>query len=209
MMGPHAMNYLNEDILDASWFTTPESLLECCVGLMIGTELIWSDMKKAGPQIIVTTITESIGTFLVVSLVFGIIFYMTGVPVYLALMFGGIALATAPAPSLSVVNEFKTKGPVTKTLIPMAALDDLVGALVFFLVIAFVSASISTAGIPVPFVMLLVFLPVFIGIFTGFIAGKLMRRAGTDELRLLVMLGMLLVSAGIGFAVNGFMIPRC
>ena len=39
----------------------------------------------------------------------------------------------------------------------------------------------------------------------AFFCGKLMRRAGTDELRLLVMLGMLLVSAGIGFAVNGFM----
>lgn len=205
IMGPHAMDFLNEDILGASWFTTAESLLECCVGLMIGTELIWSDMKKAGPGIIVTTITESLGTFLVVSLVFGIIFYFSGIPIYLAFMFGGIALATAPAPSLSVVNEFKTKGPVTKTLIPMAALDDLVGALVFFLIIAFVSASISDSGVPVPVVLLPVFMPVFIGIFTGYIAGKLMRCAGNEELRLTIMLGMMLVSAGIGFAVNGFL----
>ena len=35
---------------------------------------------------------------------------------YLALLFGGIALATAPAPSLSIVNEFRASGPVTKTL---------------------------------------------------------------------------------------------
>ena len=163
VMGPHALGLLEDSLLDAPWFNTVESLLECTVGLMIGTELIWSQMKRAGKQILVTTITESLGTFLVVSLVFGIIFWVTDVPIYLAFLFGGIALATAPAPSLSVVNEFKTSGPVTKTLIPMAALDDLVGALVFFLVVAFVSAHLSTAGVPVPVVLFLVFLPVLIG----------------------------------------------
>lgn len=60
-------------------------------------------------------------------------FYFTNIPLYLAVIFGGIALATAPAPALSVVREFKTDGPVTKTLIPMAALDDMVGVVVFLL----------------------------------------------------------------------------
>ena len=175
IMGPHALGLLGNSLLDAPWFNTVESLLECVVGLMIGTELLWSKMKKSGKQILVTTITESLGTFLVVSLVFGIIFWFTGVPLYLAFFFGGIALATAPAPSLSVVKEFRTSGPVTKTLIPMAALDDLVGALVFFLVVAFVSAHISTQGIPVPVILFLVFLPVLIGIVTGFLTGKLLR----------------------------------
>ena len=205
MMGPHALGLLGDSLLDAPWFNTVESLLECIVGLMIGTELIWSQMKKAGKQILVTTITESLGTFLVVSLVFGIIFWVTGVPIYLAFLFGGIALATAPAPSLSVVNEFKTSGPVTKTLIPMAALDDLVGALVFFLVVAFVSAHLSAAGIPVPVVLFLVFLPVLIGIVTGLIAGKMLRHTKTKNSTLSVMLAMLLTTAGIGFAINNML----
>ena len=205
IMGPHALGLLGSSLLDAPWFNTVESLLECVVGLMIGTELIWSQMKKAGKQILVTTITESLGTFLVVSLVFGIIFLATDIPVYLAFLFGGIALATAPAPSLSVVNEFKTSGPVTQTLIPMAALDDLVGALVFFLVVAFVSAHLSTTGIPVPVVLFFVFLPVLIGIVTGFLTGKMLRHAKTRNGTLAIMLVMLLVSAGIGFAINNML----
>lgn len=205
IMGPHALNLLGNSLLDAPWFNTVESLLECIVGLMIGTELIWSHMKKAGKQILVTTITESLGTFLIVSLVFGIIFRATDIPIYLAFLFGGIALATAPAPSLSVVNEFKTSGAVTRTLIPMAALDDLVGALVFFLVIAFVSAHLSTAGIPVPVVLFLVFLPVLIGIVTGFLTGKMLRHTKTRNSTLAVMLAMLLASAGIGFAINNML----
>ena len=201
-IGPHALNLLNGSVLDSTRFDVSESVLECVFGLMIGTEMIWKEMKKAGPSILITTITESLGTFAVVSLVFGVIFAVTGVPVYLALLFGGIALATAPAPSLSVVNDLKTDGPVTRTLIPMAALDDLVGALVFFLIAALVSANLSAEGIPVAVVLLLVLLPIVIGIVTGFAAGKLLQRTKTPGSTLAVMLAMLLVSAGIGFAVN-------
>ena len=45
-----------------------------------------------------------------------------------------IAFATAPAPALSIVNEFHAKGPVTDTLLPMTILDDVVGIAVFFTV---------------------------------------------------------------------------
>lgn len=159
VMGPHALGWMSDALLNATWYQTIENILECTVGLMIGTELIWKKMKKAGKQIIVTTVTESLGTFCVVSIVFGVLFWSAGVPVYLAFIFGGIALATAPAPSLSIVNEMKTSGPVTKTLIPMAALDDLVGALVFFTVIAFVTANISTQSISMGWILFLVFLP--------------------------------------------------
>ena len=205
VIGPHALGLLGSSVLDSQWFGVLDSILECTFGLMIGTELIWKQMKTAGPQILITTITESLGTFLVVSLVFGVIFWSSGIPLYLAFMFGGIALATAPAPSLSVVNDLKTSGPVTRTLIPMAALDDLVGALVFFLVIALVSAHISTAGIPVSMVLFLVFLPVLIGILTGFITGKMLQHTKTPASTLTVMLIMLLVSAGIGFAINSML----
>ena len=114
VMGPHALGLMSDTLLNAPWYQTIENILECTVGLMIGTELIWQKMKKAGKQIIVTTVTESLGTFCVVSIVFGVLFWSAGVPVYLAFIFGGIALATAPAPSLSIVNEMKTSEPVTK-----------------------------------------------------------------------------------------------
>ena len=205
VMGPYAVNLLSNAVLNASWFVVTEKLLECTVGLMIGTELIWRQMKKAGKQILVTTVTESLGTFLVVSLVFGILFRVSGIPIYLAFVFGGIALATAPAPSLSIVNEMKTSGPVTRTLIPMAALDDLVGALVFFLVIALVSANLSAQDISVAAVLFLVFLPVLLGIVTGALAGLLMRHTHTARSTLATMLLMLLASAGLGFFINSLL----
>lgn len=101
------------------------------MGLMLGTEMVWKRMKSYGKQVLVITHTESLGTFVVVSAAFCTIFYLTGVPVFLGLIFGGIALATAPAPALSIVTEYHTDGPVTKTLIPLAVLDDVAAIAVF------------------------------------------------------------------------------
>ena len=139
ILGPHALSLVNNELLNAVWYQSIMHVLECAVGLMIGTELVWRKIKKSGRSIIITTLTQSLGTFLLVSLVFGLVFYFSHIPLYLAFLFGGIALATAPAPALSIVREFKTKGPVTSTLIPMAALDDIVGCIVFFSTMAIVA----------------------------------------------------------------------
>ena len=101
ILGPHAVSLVDQELLDAAWYQTIIHVLECAVGLMIGTELVWNKIKKSGRSIIIT-LTQSLGTFLLVSLVFGIVFAFTGVPLYLAFLFGGIALATAPAPALSI-----------------------------------------------------------------------------------------------------------
>lgn len=138
---------------------------------MIGTELVWKKLRRSGKAIVITTVTQSVGTFLFVSLVFGIVFYTQDIPLYLAFLFGGIALATAPAPALSIVREFKTKGPVTNTLIPMAALDDIIGCIIFFTAIAIVAGNLSAGELPAYMIALVVLLPLLIGAATGFLAG--------------------------------------
>lgn len=207
ILGPHAAGLLDASVLDAGWYHVVESTLECTVGLMIGTELLWGKMKRAGKQIIVTTLTESVGTFLVVSVVFGVIFWIEGLPVYLAFIFGGIALATAPAPSLSIVSDMKTAGPVTDTLIPMAALDDLVGALIFFTVIALVTARVSAEEVSVALILIMVFLPVLVGAFIGFFTGKMLQKASSQKSSVLIVIGMILVSSGVGLLLNNVVLP--
>ena len=207
VLGPHAAGLLSAHLMESGWYEVTESLLECTVGLMIGTELIWSQMKKTGKQIVVMTVIESVGTFLVVSLVFSLICIFTGLPVYLAFLFGGIALATAPAPSLSIVNEMRTSGPVTSTLIPMAAMDDLVGALVFFLVIAVVTARTSTRQIPVFVVVLLVFFPVILGAAIGFLTGKLLCRIHSPKSSVIATSAMILGSTAAGLILNWYVLP--
>ena len=85
----------------------------------------------------------------------------------------------------------------------MAALDDLVGALVFFIVIAFVSAHISTADIPVFLIILLVFTPVIVGVIIGLIFALIIKKISSNNTSLVTFFIGLLVSAMIGFVVNG------
>ena len=207
VLGPHALGLVDQALLDAEWYNVAESVMECTAGLMIGTELVWKRMRRSGAQIVVMTLAESLGTFVCVAAVFAAIFAFTGTPLYLALVFGGIALATAPAPSLSIVAEMKTAGPVTGTLIPMAVLDDLVAALVFFLVMAGVTAAVSEAEVSVAGILFLVFLPVLIGAVTGAAAGLLLRRLRGRAASLCVMLAMLLATAALGLWLNSAVLP--
>ena len=207
ILGPHAFSLIDSNILEAGWYESIVHILECAVGLLIGTELVWSKIKKSGKQIIVTTLTQSLGTFVFVSLVFGVIFYFMNIPLYLAVIFGGIALATAPAPALSVVREFKTDGPVTKTLIPMAVLDDMVGVIVFFSVISIVASGISEQSLPVYMILLVVLLPIIIGVVTGVPSGFLLKKERSKAATLGILFLTLLITAGVGFIFNTYIMP--
>lgn len=208
ILGPHAFGVVNDAVLNAHWYEPIMHILECVVGLLIGTELVWKKIKKSGKQIIITTLTQSLGTFFVVSLVFGVVFYFVRFPIYLAFIFGGIALATAPAPALSIVREFKTGGPVTKTLIPMAALDDMVGVIVFFSTISIISANLSEQKLPAYMILLVVLLPIIIGIVVGLLAGVVLKRERSTKVTVLLLSATILISAGVGFIFNDLVLPK-
>lgn len=208
ILGPHALSLVDQQILDARWYETIVHILECGVGLMIGTELVWNKIKRSGKAIVITTLTQSLGTFLVVSLVFSIVFYVSYIPVYLAFIFGGIPLATAPAPALSIVREFKTNGPVTKTLIPMAALDDIVGCIVFFITMAVVASSLSAGDLPAYMIALVILLPLLIGIAAGLLADFVLKKERSKSATLLLLIALILLASGLGFAFNTLVLPR-
>lgn len=208
VLGPHALKLLDASVLEAGWFEGGVRILECGVGLMIGTEIIWRDIKKSGSQIIVTTLTESLGTFFIVTGVFAVVFLITDIPLYLAVIFGGIALATAPAPSLSIVREFKTEGPVTRTLIPMAALDDIVGVVIFFTVLSVVSAQISAQAMPIWVIVLTPILPLILGALVGIPAGFVLKKDMKPKISLAVLLIFILLAALAGFLCNRYLMPE-
>lgn len=205
ILGPHALKLMPHTLMDGAGYQAIVHVLECAVGLMIGTELVWSRMKKYGKALIITTLTQSLGTFAFVSAVFAIVFAVSGIPIYLAFIFGGIALATAPAPALSIVREFQTDGPVTKTLIPMAALDDMVGVVVFFTTIAIVARKVTGGGMPIYMIPVMIFLPLLIGTVTGVPAGFLLKKEHSKPMTLFILVGMILVTAFIGFICNTYL----
>lgn len=199
VFGPYLVGIVGLEIMDSVWYKCVVSVFECCAGLMIGTEIIFKKIKAYGKQVIGITFMQSIGTFLFVSLCFSIVFLVTDLPIYLAFIFGGIALATAPAPALSIVDEFRTKGPVTRTLIPLAAIDDIIGVAVFFTVISIVSVTVVGGSVSVISMVLMLLLPFIIGICVGLPCGFLLKKIKSKGWMLPLLLVFLLGSVGIGY----------
>ena len=202
LFGPHTLGLMPQQVLDAVWYKTVIMWMQFAFGLMLGTELVWKELKSCGKGLVVTTLTQSLGTFIVFTLVFGVVFLTADVPVYLAFLLGGIALATAPAPALSIVNEFHARGPVTNTLLPMAVLDDMIAVMVFFTVNSAVASSVSGGSVPLYMIPVMVLLPVIIGLVTGFPAGWLLKKAKGKVQTLVVLLVGITLTVGIGWFVN-------
>ncbi|MGN0534991.1 MAG: cation:proton antiporter [Eubacterium sp.] len=202
LLGPHAAGLLPQAALDEKWYQLIIMWMQCAFGLMLGTELVWKKIKSYGKALIVTTLSQSLGTFFLVTLVFAIVFLITDIPVYLAFVFGGIALATAPAPALSIVSEFHTKGPVTDTLLPMAVLDDMVGIVVFFTVNSVISGFVSGGSVPLYMIPVMILLPLVIGVVTGFPVGFILKKIRNRVLTLAVLLIGITLTAGIGYLLN-------
>lgn len=118
-------------------------------------------------------------------------------------------MATAPAPTLSIVREFQTKGPVTNTLIPMAALDDIIGCVVFFTTIALIAGKLSAGKMPPYMIPLIVILPLIIGTFTGILTGFLLKNTRSyTNISFLILISGILLSSGMGFFINYFVLPK-
>lgn len=204
--GPHAINLMPQEILSARWYKVIIMWMQCAFGVMLGSELIWKKLKKSGRALVITTLTQSLGTFAVVSLAFGIVFAFTDVPVYLAFVFGGIALATAPAPALSIVSEFHAKGPVTDTLLPMTILDDVVGIAVFFTVNSLIARAASGGAIPLYMIPVMIFLPILIGSAVGFPTGMLLKKTKGKARNLTVLLLGITITMLSGWLVNTYLL---
>lgn len=204
VFGPYLAGVVTLDIMDALWYKVLIKFFECFAGVMIGREIVFKKIASSGKQIIGITFVQSIGTFLFVSAVFGIVFFITDIPVYLGFVFGGIALATAPAPALSIVNEYHTSGPVTKMLIPLAAIDDVIGVIVFFTVISIVG-GMGGGSFASPVVIVgIVLVPFVIGILTGACAAFLIKRLKSNERRLILFLAFLCASALCGLLTDQY-----
>ena len=100
----------------------------------IGNEFRLSQLKKTGKTATVIGILQALTATLLVDCALIALHFILGeeaLPLSAAITLGAIASATAPAATLMVVRQYKAQGPVTDLLLPIVALDDAVGLVVF------------------------------------------------------------------------------
>lgn len=103
------------------------------IAFSIGSEFRITALRKTGRQATVIAVFQALSATLLVDLALVILHLFLGdkLPVSTCIILGAIATATAPAATLMVVNQYKAKGPLTDILLPIVALDDAVGLIVF------------------------------------------------------------------------------
>ncbi len=103
-----------------------------------------------------------------------IILLVFGFDTPLAITLGAIATATAPAATLMVVRQYKAKGPVTNILLPVVALDDAVGLIVFSISLSIAKALASGAALTVKAMLIEPCIEIFGSLIIGAVIGFIM-----------------------------------
>ncbi len=140
LVGPLVLGQLGVPGLGFADFEFVEAMGLVCdaalgfIAFSIGSEFRVSALRKIGRQATVIAVFQAMAaTLLVDAGLIGLHFILgeEKLPLSTCLILGAIATATAPAATLMVVNQYKAKGPLTDILMPIVALDDAVGLVVF------------------------------------------------------------------------------
>ena len=144
------------------------------IAFSIGNEFRLSQLKENGKQATVIGIFQAVAaTLLVDAVLIGVHFIVPDkLSIPAAITLGAIAAATAPAATLMVVRQYKAEGPLTSILLPIVALDDAVG-LVIFSVSFGIASSMTGGSLDVFSVGVTPLLEVILSLILGFIMGVL------------------------------------
>lgn len=208
LVGPYCLGALRLNGIGFSSMEAVESLSiisDVALGFIafsIGNEFRLGELKKTGKQALVIGVFQALVATLLVDLaLFGLHLLMPdriSVPQLLTL--GAIATATAPAATLMVVRQYKAKGPLTKLLLPIVALDDAVGlvafAVSFGIAKTMVSGEMDLLSIIVnPIVEIVCSL--LLGAVMGWVLTQLEKLFNSNTNRLNLTIGAVLITASL------------
>ena len=145
--GGYHLGFASKDFADVEALGILSEIALGFIAFSIGSEFKMSDLKKTGKKVaIVGCVQAVVASAVVCGALIGlhyILLAITGndiLPLPAALILGAIASATAPAATLMVVRQYKSKGPLTDMLLPIVALDDAVGLMIFAILMGIAKA---------------------------------------------------------------------
>lgn len=142
------------------------------IAFSIGNEFRLEQLKETGRQAFIVGIAQAVVTTIVVDLALLVVHFIMpqAMTIPAVLTLGATAAATAPAATLMVVRQYKAKGPLTDLLLPIVALDDAVG-LILFAVSFGVAKALSSGAVDVYTIIINPSLEIFASLLLGAAAG--------------------------------------
>lgn len=179
------------------------------IGFLVGGELESRIFKEHGKRFFGIMLGEGLGAFVLVGLASGLLLFLMTANVTVALaggfVFGAISSATDPASTLDVLWEYRAKGPLTTSLISVVALDDALAMILYALGTAMAAMLVGSDASVLRMlsgVVLDLGGSTVLGLGIGFMLDAILHRSKSPERSLTVLVGSLLLMAGICLAMH-------
>ncbi len=204
IFGESVLNIFDEELMGSLSFMTEVAL--GFVAFLIGIELNLGSLKKLGFGIISIILAESFFAFIFVAVG---LYALTG-DISLALIFGAMAPASAPAGTVAVIQEYHAKGSLTKALYAVVGFDDGLAIIIYGVAFAFAKNILineaSGTGMNILITSLEplkeIGLSLAIGTITGFLFCQLVRQLETMESILIIVFGSVLLITGLSVTLH-------
>ena len=200
-LGPSFFKLITEQ--DMQSFEAINELALGVIAFTIGSEFVLKDMLKVGKTIFVITLAEVVAT---IAIVFGVTFYLFNQPFAFSIVIASMSAATAPAATIMVINQFRADGPLTRTILPVVALDDVGGIIAFGIAmsVAKISSGIGNLSpirmLSEPFIEIIG--SAILGLVIGVILTFLAKKASNKEELLAMTLATIGASIGLANLLN-------
>jgi Kef-type K+ transport system membrane component KefB len=198
LLGPYALNVTGGGLIVSS-----ELLSNIVLGFIafhIGKNFSVEHFKRIGKAVLSVSISVTVATLICVTVG---IYYVAHQPFHIALLFGAISTATAPATTMMVIRQYKARGMFTDVLLGTVAIDDAWGIMIFSVSLAI--AQVLQVGQFSEWIIMAVtikaaakiFLSVILGSIMAIIASRISGYLKRREDVLTFILGAILINTGV------------
>ena len=196
----NGLGFISEEVVSNLSLISQISL--AFIAFSIGNEFRLEELKKTGRQAVIIGIFQALAATVLVDLALFAVHLIIPDKLSVAqlITLGSIATATAPAATLMVVRQYKANGPLTKLLLPIVALDDAVGLIIFAVSFgiakSLVSGSVDLISIIVnPLIEIVASLA--LGALMGFLLTQLEKMFNSNTNRLNMTIALVFLAASL------------
>jgi Kef-type K+ transport system membrane component KefB len=203
LLGPYALNIMGEGLMASS-----ELLSNIVLGFIafhIGKNFSLENFKRIGKVVLSISLSETLGAWICVT---AGIYYLAHQPFHVALLFGAIAAATAPATTMMVIRQYRSRGTFTDILLGTVAIDDAWGIMIFSLCLS-IAQTFQFGQSSELFILLAIvkatgkiILSMILGLITAFLVSRVSAYLKRKEVMLTFILGAILINTGVALYFN-------
>ena len=195
VLGDSVLHFLPLKMLDD--LSSLTSMALAFIGFMVGGELKYSLFQKYGKQFFCILLSEGLLAMILVSS-FTILLTKN---IALGILLGALSSATAPAATVDVLWEYRSKGPLTSTILAIVALDDGLALFLYGFAFAFANALVAGGGLSLEVMLVQPLIEIFgsllLGTAIALVIDQVLRWHKTREDQLVINVAALFLASGI------------